>query len=83
MPGSLYEETKSKITFGGYQKEEITGPDQQLFYKEDLNQITAHRVSGSFHWELDIMNLFIGDTAFRPTQRSVMMDTGTSMIMIY
>lgn len=29
------------------------------------------------------MNLFIGDTAFRPTQRSVMMDTGTSMIMIY
>ena len=40
-------------------------------------------MSGSFHWELDIMNLFIGDTAFRPTQRSVMMDTGTSMIMIY
>mgnify|MGYP006952854358 CR=1 FL=1 len=29
------------------------------------------------------MNLIIGDSAFRPTQRSVLMDTGTSMIMIY
>lgn len=44
LPGNLHDEKKSKITFGGYQKEEITGADQQLFYKEDLNQITAHRV---------------------------------------
>lgn len=83
LPGSITEDHSPKITFGGYQKEEITLPDNQLFYKEDLNTIVAHRVSGSFHWELDIMNLFIGESNFRPTQRSVLMDTGTSMIMIY
>jgi hypothetical protein len=27
LPGNLHDEKKSKITFGGYQKEEITGAD--------------------------------------------------------
>lgn len=43
-----------KITYGGYQKEEVTPVEKQYFYKENLNTILAHRVSGSFHWELDV-----------------------------
>ena len=42
------------MTYGGFQQEEITPVENQYFYKENLNTIVAHRVSGSFHWELDV-----------------------------
>ena len=72
-----------KITYGGYQKEEITPIENQYFYKENLNTILAHRVSGSFHWELDVNRVQLGEYYIKPSVRSVLTDTGTSMIMIY
>lgn len=72
-----------KITFGGFQKEEVTPVENQYFYKESLNTIISHRVSGSFHWELDVSRVQLGEYSMKPTVRSVLTDTGTSMIMIY
>lgn len=40
-------------------------------------------MSGSFHWELDVNRVQIGDIFMRPTVRNVLTDTGTSMVMIY
>jgi hypothetical protein len=81
--GSEEKNQLPKITFGGYQREQITLEEQQYFYKENLNTIVAHRVSGSFHWELDVNTVKIGEYSMRPTVRSVLTDTGTSMVMIY
>lgn len=37
-----------KITYGNYQRE----GDEPQFYYSDINEPIAHRVSGSFHWEV-------------------------------
>lgn len=55
-----------KITYGGYQ-EEGKPDNEQLFYSEVMNRIVAINVHGSFHWQLPVRNVTIGDDYFRLT----------------
>ena len=61
------EEEEAKLTYGGYQ-EEGTPVEQQFFYNEAVNRLVCHQVSGSFHWEIPLKKVVIGDnfSAFRP-----------------
>lgn len=76
-----YIERKPFMTLGGFQAE----TDPIRFYDPSINKIVAHRISGSFHWELQ-MDLFnIGqnpDYSYRPKVRRAMTDTGTGYILI-
>jgi len=78
------DEDQAKITYGGYQ-EEGTPPELQYFYNEAANQMITHQVSGSFHWEVPLKKLVIGDgfSSFRPQVLSALTDTGTSLIIAY
>ena len=80
LPGT--NDVQPRITFGGYQEDGFP-EDKQHFFNASTNSIIAHRASGSFHWELDLIKASVGGMEFRPSQHSVLTDTGTSMIMIY
>lgn len=69
-----------KITYGGYQEEGL-GEQEQHFYSEVMNQIVALNVHGSFHWQVALRNMSIGDEFFRVQTNNVQLDTGTSMIL--
>lgn len=45
----------------------------------------AHQVSGSFHWELIIKKVVIGDyfSTFRPQVLSALIDTGTTILIMH
>jgi hypothetical protein len=78
------EEEEAKLTYGGYQ-EEGTASDEQFFYNEATNHIVAHQVLGSFHWEIPLKKVVIGDnfSAFRPQVLSALTDTGTTIFIMY
>lgn len=78
-----------KLTFGGYQKDNVE-EKYQKFYVSEINNITAHRIGGSFHWELPLMKFGmvkawdINTTiTFRPKVNNVLLDTGSSIILMY
>jgi hypothetical protein len=56
-----------------------------MFYSEEANKIVAHQVSGSFHWELIIKKVVIGDyfSTFRPQVLSALIDTGTTILIMH
>lgn len=78
------EEDQAKLTYGGYQEEGLP-PEQQYFYNEATNRIIAHQVSGSFHWEIPLKKVVIGEnfSAFRPQVLSALTDTGTTIFIMY
>lgn len=78
------EDEEAKLTYGGYQEEGTAGGDQ-YFYNEATNRIVAHQVSGSFHWEIPLKKVVIGDnfSAFRPQVLSALTDTGTTIFIMY
>jgi hypothetical protein len=51
------------MSLGNYQEE---GRDKngQYFYDEYTNQIISHRISGSFHWEVPVINFKVGNSNF-------------------
>lgn len=55
-------------------------------YDPQINNITSHRISGSFHWELPIMNIGVRsrNTSYhwRPLVNNALLDTGSSVIMM-
>ena len=59
---------KPLITFGGYEKSQ---------------SLVAHRISGSFHWEIDLKRIKIGQFSIRPSLPFALTDTGTNMVLIY
>jgi hypothetical protein len=59
-----------KITYGGYQ-EEGKPAGEQKFYSEIMNSIVAINVAGSFHWQLPLRNVSIGEDFFRVTANNV------------
>lgn len=78
------DQDQAKITYGGYQQEGLPA-EQQFFYNEAANQIIAHQVSGSFHWEVPLKRVMIGDnfSSFRPQVLSALTDTGTTIFVMY
>jgi len=72
----------AKLTYGGYQKANVEIPFQN-FYLSGLNQIIAHRVSGSFHWSLPVIRASVRGVGFKPSVTNAMIDTGTTGIMMY
>jgi hypothetical protein len=61
----------------------------QMFYDGSINNITAHQIKGSFHWELNLVNFKIGnDTSrskeyeFRPSTNRAFTDTGTTFVLV-
>ena len=54
----------------------------QTHYDSKVNEITAHRIAGSFHWELNFPRYRIGDKEFTPKAQRMFVDTGTSMIVM-
>ena len=46
------------------------------------DQIVTHRISGSFHWQLKLNSIGFGEQKFAPTDRTVFMDTGTTMVLM-
>lgn len=59
-----------KITYGGYQ-EEGRPTSEQKFYSETMNQIVAINVAGSFHWQLPVRNVSIGEDFFKLSTNNV------------
>jgi hypothetical protein len=48
------------------------------------NSLTSHRISGSFHWELQLNGFFYGGFAYRSNITRVLFDTGANgMFMPY
>ena len=43
----------------------------------------AHRISGSFHWEVPLRKIIIGEKDFRPSSLQAFLDTGASGFFIY
>lgn len=78
------EEDQAKLTYGGYQEEGLPA-EQQFFYNEGANRIVAHQVSGSFHWEVPLKRVVIGEgfSTFRPQVLSALTDTGTTIFVMY
>ena len=77
------EDDQAKLTYGGYQEEGLPA-EQQFFYNEGANRIVAHQVSGSFHWEVPLKRVVIGDffSTFRPQVLSALTDTGTTIFVM-
>lgn len=79
------QEELAKITYGSYQKAD----EEPTFYNGALNEIVAHRIEGSFHWEVQLTQFCLDfddkDQAncFRPFIHNALTDTGTSMIILY
>jgi len=87
---------KAYITWGGYQTEGMynnseTSTMYQHFYDESIQQITAHQVKGSFHWELNMVNFRVGNGTegknskefeFRPSVNRAFTDTGTTFVLV-
>ena len=44
--------------------------------------LIAHRISGSFHWQLKLNYLRFGNSNFGPSYSTVFLDTGTTLIIM-
>ena len=86
LTDNIYDE--ALMQFGGYSND---------YFDSSINEITAHRISGSFHWEIHIVGFDIAgstqsglnpplkkrsDYFFKPVVHQALTDTGTSVIML-
>ena len=55
---ALSQWSEGKLTYGDYQRATVEKRHQKM-YDPSINNITSHRISGSFHWELPIINVGI------------------------
>lgn len=62
----------SYVTFGGYDTSSYESP----------NYIIAHPVSGSFHWQLNLVSYSYDGNKVTPTISKVLIDTGTTLIIL-
>eukprot|EP00347_Sterkiella_histriomuscorum_P000125 403377076 len=77
---SLYiqpEEKNSKITIGGYDLESFVKPDQN-----GVKKIYWHDLSNTNYWTLGLKKAFYGDHQLQPTVSNVIVDSGTSYMLI-
>ena len=65
------------ITYGGYQTE-----NEASAYFPQLNTINAHRIVGSFHWEIALNQIQIGTKSYKPGSNRAFLDTGTNSIIV-
>ena len=49
---------------------------------KESNHLVAHRISGSFHWQLKLNSIGFQGSKFAPTERTAFMDTGTTLILM-
>ena len=77
MPGKTKEDP-AYLTFGG------DFLDHQKYFNSSENQLVAHRISGSFHWEVHLIKFQVGKnkTNIYPSVHSAMTDSGTNMIIM-
>ena len=54
-------------------------PDQMYAEGQEL---IAHRISGSFHWQLKLNSMGFGGQTFSPSHRTAFMDTGTTLTLM-
>jgi len=71
------------MTFGGYYPQDESDPVASYSgYNYDKNEITAHRISGSFHWEFKLMGTRFNGGEFTPDTINAFFDSGTSGVYI-
>jgi len=46
------------------------------------SHLIAHRISGSFHWQLKLNYLRFGNSHFGPSDSTVFLDTGSTLNMM-
>ena len=69
-------ELESFLTIGSYDK--LSGESYQ-----SQTSLIAHRISGSFHWQLKLNKFSYGeDASFAPSYRTAFMDTGSTRILM-
>ena len=62
----------SYITYGGY--------DNQSYSENDT--IIGHPISGSFHWQVHIVNIVYNGTNIKPSVTTGLTDTGTTLFFV-
>ena len=77
MPGKTREDP-AYLTFGGDYF------DQKKHFNSSKNEIIAHRISGSFHWEVHLIKFQVGKNKIDiyPSVHSALTDTGTNSIIM-
>lgn len=81
LPASQYGEDP-KLTFGGYQHDDLP-IEKHHFYNSGLNNLTSHRIAGSFHWELPVVEMSVNGSKFKTSTADSLFDTGCTMLLLY
>jgi len=76
---SPYPVEDSYLAFGVEYTPPESSSSSETEINSDYSKVISHRVSGSFHWSLKIIEISQGDKSFTPSTANVLTDTGTTM----